>query len=143
MQAELIRDEGIRYTPYKDSLGNYTIGVGHLLVDKAGIKITDPKKLPKVWPKDTIYLTLAKDILEAYNSVKEQPWYVSLDSDNRRRAIINMAFNLGHRLYGFHEFLGYLSKKQWGLAANDLNGTLWREQVHERANRIIGMIRNG
>ena len=31
IEEELIKEEGLRLSCYKDSLGNYTIGVGHLL----------------------------------------------------------------------------------------------------------------
>lgn len=135
LSKELTRDEGVRFTPYKDSLGNLTIGVGHLL---------DPNdKPPVVWPKDVIYAVLQKDIDIAYNRIKNEQFYKELDTDNRKRAVLNMSFNLGNRLFEFKQFLVYLSKGQFSLASNDLNGTAWHRQTGERSNRIIGMLRNG
>ena len=31
LRRDLVRDEGKRLRPYRDSLGNWTVGVGHLL----------------------------------------------------------------------------------------------------------------
>lgn len=36
-KADLIRHEGIRYTPYKDSAGYWTVGIGHLIVPGDGL----------------------------------------------------------------------------------------------------------
>mgnify|MGYP004706280345 CR=1 FL=1 len=33
LKTELVRDEGVRYSPYKDSVGKLTVGVGHNLDD--------------------------------------------------------------------------------------------------------------
>lgn len=135
MRGELKADEGVRCQPYKDQYGNWTIGVGHLLVN--------PPAPGAIWSLDTVYSILDEDILIAYNNIKDHDFYKTLDTDSRRRALINMSFNLGHKLLEFHQFLGYLEKQQWGLAAQDLIGTLWHKQLPARSNRIIGVIRNG
>lgn len=134
MRYELIRDEGVRFTPYKDSLGFWSIGCGHLL--------DQIKPLPKVWPRDVIYRVLDVDILQAYNRIKDTDAYKALETDPQRRALINMSFNLGNKLFTFVKFLNCLSKKQFILASNELINSEWFGQVHERANRIVMQIRS-
>lgn len=137
MIQELERDEGVRNAPYFDSMGNVTIGVGHLLI---GVKSID-KSL--VWTDKQVRDTLIADIQDAYNLIYDYDWFKQLDTDNRRRALVNMSFNLGYHLLQFNTFLVYLKHKQWSLAAQDLATTLWHKQLPERSSRIMQMIKSG
>lgn len=135
LHGELVRDEGYRLTPYKDTLGNFTIGIGHLLLKAP---------LPGVWwPPEQVEKTFQQDVWEAYEMLADNGWYKGLDTDARRRALINMSFQLRHKLLGFHTFISYLGVKQWREAAQDLKTTKWFEQVPERAARIIAQITRG
>src|ERR1700743_3272679 len=97
LEAELRRDEGIRYMPYLDSRGYRTAGVGHLL---------SGAPLPAGW---TYPLTdaqvnqwLDQDIASTlYALDRKLPWWRSMD-EVRQRVIANMCFNLGiTQLLGF------------------------------------------
>lgn len=133
LSEELKRDEGVRKEPYKDSMGNLTIGVGHLLTGK----------VPKSWTDEEIDTALQEDIRAAYGLVKDTDWYSSLDTDARRRAVVNMAFNLGHGIFLFKNFIRHIKGKQWSLSALDLNLSLWHQQVGARCSRIMRMISDG
>ena len=92
--AELRRDEGVRYSPYKDTVGIDTVGVGHNL--KA-----------KPLPSDTEYpLTdeqvdkiLADDIAEVIQALnKAIPWWQSLTQARQR--VVEVLNEIGRPQYG-------------------------------------------
>lgn len=130
LRKELEADEGRRHRPYKDSLGKWTIGIGHLL------EHTPPPNL--YWTDEQINTTFAHDIEEALAGVQREPWWRVLDTDDRQRAVANMLFNLGQTKFKkFHMFLGMLEAKKWKAAGADLRKTLWAKEVPARAERII------
>ena len=128
---ELIRDEGRRLTPYHDSLGNCTVGVGHLL--KSGEK------------RQTITQTQCQQYLVGDVSDAEHKLNFILPgwrhfSDVRQRALVNLAFNLGWGLKQFVHFLGAMEREDFASAGLALGDSKWASQVGIRANRIIHMI---
>jgi lysozyme len=84
LRAELIRDEGVRLKPYRDSQGKLTIGTGHNL-DDVGISLEE---------SDLLLLHDIEHTLEALDA--ELPTWRTLNPI-RQRVIVNMAFNLGFR----------------------------------------------
>lgn len=129
LKEELLRDEGFKLTAYKDSLGNYTIGVGHLLEKDSG-PITEAQ----------CFKLLDEDIALAIVRLRRiYPAYVEL-SEIRQRALANMCFNLGHRLVDFVLFLAALDRKDWTEAGKQLKKSKWWAQVGARAERIRLMI---
>lgn len=145
LTAELTRDEGRRLKPYRDSLGNWTIGVGHLLVGNELMEYVDvvtgkPRKtLSEAYCQDL----LLKDIHAAGRVLDRLivDWR-RLDAV-RKRALLNLAVNLGSRLSRFHQFLWAVSRKDWPLAGDSLRKSLWWEQVKRRGPRIVHMIETG
>lgn len=134
LRADLRRDEGCVLSVYTDSEGYYTIGVGRLVDHRRGGGLT----------YDEVMDLLDNDIDACVADVENEPWYQACDTDARRRAILNMRFELGRD--GIREFktsLGLIAAKQWGAAADHLEQSLWASQVPARAARVIGMIRNG
>ena len=134
LQNELIRDEGIRLSAYRDSLGNMTIGVGHLIVKgESFTKISN---------------TEALDILENDISIAERrltnifPSWRSLD-EVRKRAMLNLTFNLGYKLAAFKRFLHSAKSEDWEKAADQLMQSRWYKQVKLRGPRIVHAIRTG
>ena len=82
---ELRRDEGVIPHAYQDSLGYWTIGVGHLIDKRKGGKMPDV----------IIDMLLRYDIDEKIAELNEKlPWWGFLDEPSQR-VIVNMAFNLG------------------------------------------------
>lgn len=128
---DLIRDEGERLKPYKDTVGKMTIGVGRNL-DDVGISQSESRTL------------LENDIgrvcadLDA-NLKGWREW-----TDNRQRAIANMCFNMGWpKLSKFQDMLANMKAGHWDLAALDAMDSLWAKQVGERAKRIAALIKEG
>jgi lysozyme len=138
LERDLIRDEGLKLKPYQDSVGIWTIGVGHnmqahplpegMLVD-GRITEADAKTL------------LEGDIAEHIAALDAAlPWSQSLD-EPRYRALINMAFNLGVAgLLGFSNTLALIQRGEYAKAAANLRMSKWAKQVGPRATRIIAVI---
>ena len=134
--AELRRDEGVRYSPYKDTVGIDTVGVGHNL--KA-----------KPLPSDTEYpLTdeqvdkiLADDIAEVNQALnKAIPWWQSL-TQARQRVLANMCFNLGIAgLMSFHNTLTAIKCGHYELASVNMLSSKWSQQTGARAKRLAKMM---
>lgn len=129
MRKELIRDEGLRLKPYKDTVGKTTIGIGRNL-DDVGIS------------KDEAYLMLDNDIQRTSDSLdKNLPWWKTLD-EVRQRVILNMAYNLGiNSLLGFKNTLAAIQAGRYNDAADGMLASKWATQVGDRATRLAKMMR--
>lgn len=137
--AELRRDEGVRYSPYNDTKGIPTVGVGHNL---------NAKPLPSGWKyplNDTQVNSLLDDDLEDvfHDLDRNLPWWTDLN-DVRQRVIANMAFNLGiTKLLGFRNTLVAMRQGKYDAAADGMLASAWAAQVKGRAQRLADMMRKG
>lgn len=132
LRHQLVRDEGLRLKPYKDTVGKLTIGVGRNLDDR-GITQTE-----------AMYL-LDNDIHEAMTelTVRYAHWFPTLDPA-RQGALINMCINLGiKRLMGFKDTLAYFRDGNYERAAVEMLDSTWAEQVGDRALRLAEQVRTG
>ena len=133
LREELIRDEGLRLSAYRDSVGLWTIGVGHLLGDEP--------RMSKITLAEA-HALLEADINEA--EMRARNFAGSVEGDEIRfRALVNMAFNLGDRLGEFKRFLGAVNLGDWPRAAIYMMESKWARQVGGRAVRLRNMIRDG
>jgi lysozyme len=134
MEKELIRDEGMILKPYIDSLGNMTIGVGHLIVNGEKVKAITRKEAIEILDKD---ISIAEHRLS--NMI---PSWKKLD-DVRQRALLNLTFNLGYKLASFKLFMLAVKEEDWEKAADQLVKSKWYSQVKSRGPRIVHNIRTG
>ena len=129
--------EGFKLKAYKDSVGLWTIGYGHLLRDQeqdySGYSITE---------EEATALLMA-DLKVARTNVLA----LSLTGVNGVRigAIIELMFNMGpHRLAGFHKMWAAWHLNDYATAAKELLDSKWAEQVGPaRSERIASMIETG
>lgn len=129
LKASLKLHEGYRLLPYTDTTGNLTIGVGHNLTEG----------LPAFLVEDL----LSWDILTAVRATDRMfPWVAALD-DVRRRVFVELVFNLGGRLLGFHDTLAHARAGRWRDAATSLLDSLWARQVGSRAQTLADMLATG
>lgn len=128
---QLIRDEGLRLKPYKDTVGKLTIGVGRNLSD-VGISEAEAMVL------------LSNDVQEATKSLEQAfPWIVVLD-DVRLAALLNMTFNMGvGGLSGFRQFMAAMQQGNWTEAKTQMLDSVWAEQVGARAQRLALQVETG
>ena len=130
IEEQLIRDEGIRLKPYKDSVGKLTIGVGRNL-DDVGIS------------QDEATLMLSNDIAAATRRIQMTlPWAASLDMV-RFNVLVNMSFNLGYGLFQFKQTLAAIEVGNWSAAAVGMLSSKWAMQVGARATRLAEQMRTG
>lgn len=139
LEQELVLDEGRYFTPYKDSLGYWLVGVGHLLSEPEMAKIA----LANAITREECAAFLAEDIAMAEKVLNFifPPWR-QLD-DVRQRAMLNLTFNLGYKLRTFQHFLAAMRRNDWDNAADALIDSTWYVQVKTRGPRIVRMIREG
>lgn len=133
LKQELIRDEGLRLEVYPDSLGFWTIGVGHLI----------PNRIPSISETEA-YRILDNDIDQCVSDISAENWYLACTSDTQRRGLLNMRFQLGpKRLRTFKNSLHLIEQAKWLEAGLELRKSLWYSQTPLRAERVIRMIENG
>lgn len=130
LEDMLIRHEGLRLKPYRDSVGKLTIGVGRNLDD---VGITE---------EEARYL-LKNDIQKAVAEAKRFPWYAKLNNP-RKQAIIDMIYNLGaSRFLGFKKMLAALEAGDYEAAAREMLDSKWAQQVGRRATELAEIMRTG
>jgi len=131
LKAELTRDEGIRFKPYKDSVGKLTIGCGHDLDD-----------VPISYR--AVMQILEDDILQAMGQLNGRiPWWVSLN-EARQRALMNLCFQLGiNGLLGFKQMLAALQDGDWQRAHDELINSKLNSQAPNRTGRTAQMLLTG
>jgi len=143
LMDNLKRDEGVRLSKYKDSLGYDTIGVGHLLDKRKGgksLRETLGINKPTITKQESDYLLIndindtSKDLYSKFPWLTKHP--VNIQSD-----LTNMAFNLGvNGLAKFKNSLKSIRQFDYKKAATNLQDSLWYRQVGPRAQRIISDI---
>ena len=128
---QLIRDEGLRVKPYRDSVGKLTIGVGRNL-DDVGIS------------KDEAAFLLHNDIRAAEDDLgKALAWTTNLDPI-RRAVLVNMTFNMGiGGVLGFKKMLASIQAGNFEQAADEMQNSAWSEQVGPRAARLAKQMASG
>jgi len=139
IKAMITRHEGIRYEPYKDSLGLWTVGVGHLIGDGK----TLPQEYNRKFSHEEVMAMFDKD----YEKHKKQaesnvPGYSKFDSLGQA-ALIDLTFNMGPGWpKKFPNTSAKLGAGDTAGAAAGLTDSKWYGQVGNRAPVITGMIRD-
>lgn len=127
----LLKHEGLRLKPYKDSVGKLTIGVGRNLED-IGISETE-----------AIFL-LENDIRRAYGGIKTIISAFILLNDVRQEVLINMCFNLGvNRLKQFKRMIAAIKVFNFETASIEMLDSLWAKQVGKRAKELAEAMKMG
>ena len=129
--SQLKKHEDLSLTPYVCSEGYLTIGVGRNL-DTRGITEEEANAL------------LQNDIKECYDDlIKNLPFFFCF-TDNRKIALVDMRFNLGHKgFFSFKKMIKALSKRHFQEAASEMMDSKWFHQVNDRAKTLIDMVKNG
>jgi len=134
LRTQLARDEGRVAHAYQDSLGFWTIGVGHLIDAHKGGRL----------PEHIIDALLDHDINEHTQELFARlPWVKDIDPP-RQAVLVNMAFNLGvSGLLGFTNTLAFVRSKDYERAADNMLDSKWAKQVGQRADRLAQQMRTG
>jgi len=143
------RHEGVRAHLYRDSLGFWTVGVGHMVdVRKGGWWDDDiAARLNKngfSLSPQVIDAYLRDDLASAERDVQELITAKDRLNDARYAALVSMAFNLGAS--GFASFTkarAAINRGQWREAHDQLLDSKWARQLPQRAKEIAEIILDG
>jgi lysozyme len=126
--------EGCVDHAYQDSLGFWTIGVGHLIDVRKGGSI----------PPHIIDGLLSWDVEEKKRGLFLRiPWAAKLDF-TRQCVLVDMAFNLGvDGLMLFRNMLTHVQCGRYEAAAEAMLDSKWATQVKTRAVRLAKMMETG
>ena len=138
LRETLIRHEGKRLCPYRDSVGKLTIGVGRNLDDRG---ITDAEA----------ELLLTQDLLRCEDELRKHLSFFDQLNSPRQEVLTNMCFNLGlEGLMGFRNMLSSLQRAVAGggqaifiEAADHMLDSKWAKQVGTRAGELARVMRDG
>lgn len=135
---QLLRDEGFRASPYKDTRGFNTVGIGHNLDANPLPGETYPLSVQRA--KDI----LVQDVARIWGRLRaDLPWASSLP-DPIQGVMKNMAFNIGAKgEEAFHHMLADIQAGNYAQAAIDGTNSAWYGQVGDRAKRLMEQLRTG
>lgn len=138
--ADVSAAEGCRLIAYRDTLGNWTIGYGHLLdqtIDWTGHEITQA----------TANDLLTQDLESHRTQCLGLPEYSSLDTPTRINALVECVFNLGvrHWTAEFPQTRKALQAQDWqGAATHLMQSPGWIHEVGlKRVARLADYFQNG
>jgi len=126
---QLIRHEGMRLKPYKDTVGKTTIGVGRNLDD---VGITEEEAM----------MLLKRDMQVARTELLSTYPAFNFLSDERLHAFTNMVFNMGiNRFGGFKNMIAAVVVHDYSEAAKQMLDSRWAKQVGRRAIELSEQVR--
>lgn len=134
----IAKHEGLMCKAYKDSLGFWTIGYGHLLwpQDKNWSRYSITPEKAKEW--------LNEDVRDAYVGATNTPEWQWLDTHDRQGVWVEMVFNLGwDKLKKFTQTREAIRDQDWDRAAEEMLDSTWAKQVKRRAIVLADIIRSG
>ena len=124
MVQQLELHEELRLKPYYDTVDKLTSGIGRNVED-TGISKAEASCM------------LEDDLIRIIAELDEQmPWWREL-TENRRRILVDMAFNLG--TFGLSQFRDMLAATKVGDfdgASKEMLDSKWAKQVGSRAERL-------
>lgn len=120
-----------QFMPYLDSLGNPTIGYGHLIAN--GVSNAAAQQI------------LSDDIAISIQQCQAEPWWQNVaGTDARARSCCELMFILGpSKFAGFHNADAGLLANDFETAANQIIDSALDHEDGERINVLAEMIRTG
>lgn len=139
VKAMIKQHEGVRTRPYKDSLGLWTVGVGHL--------IGDGKTLPPEWNREfsmqEVNTLFEEDYAHHKKAAQKIPGFSGLNNYGQG-ALTDLTFNMGPTWYTKWPALQkQLKDGDTEGAAENLQSSKWFTQVGTRGPTIVSLMRAG
>lgn len=140
LAVDLDAAEGDKLTAYIDTTGNWTCGRGHLMPRPA---------TGRSWEGFTVQQStsdgwFSADILNAMRLARSWPEFEFCDTDCRKNALYEIAFNMGGKWEAFHQTRASITAQDWQGAHDTLLHSLWAKQVGPtRSNRIANYFLTG
>jgi lysozyme len=137
LKEQIKHSEGVRTTAYKDTLNNWTTGVGHL------IRLPDEEYLlEKELTEEEVDQIFITDLNQAIDDARK---FISQDSipEEAFFVVVDMAFNLGlPKLMRFQNFQQALRDKDFVQASFEMLDSLWAKQLPNRSKRLAKQMRD-
>ena len=132
-------NEGVRTRPYKDSLGLWTIGVGHLIGNGKSL----PPEMNREFSQKEIQAMFKQDYDKHAAAAARIPGFDKMN-EKGKAGLIDLTFNMGPAWYKkWHNTAKALEAGDAEGAAAGLEHSLWYKQVGGRAARTVDLIRQG
>jgi GH24 family phage-related lysozyme (muramidase) len=133
------KHEGVRTTPYKDSLGLWTVGVGHLIGDGKSL----PPEYNREFTMAEVDAMFIKDFEEHKKAAEKIPGYKNANKATQG-ALIDLTFNMGASWYKkWPNFVKSLVAGNNKELVENLEGSKWYKQVAGRSKDIVALIKSG
>lgn len=131
--------EGKRNKPYKDTLGLWTVGYGHLIGDGKSL----PADMDREYSDEEIEKMFEEDYAAHKAAAEKIPGFNKLNEIGKG-ALTDLTFNMGGHWYKkWPKFTNNISKGNIEGAAEQLENSKWYTQVGNRAPEIVSMVRAG
>mgnify|MGYP001276115124 FL=1 len=135
IKAMIIGHEGVRNRPYKDSLGLWTVGVGHLIGDGKSL----PKEMDRKFSDSEISEMFEIDYAKHKKIAEGTPGYNKANKAGQG-AMIDLGFNMGKWWPKWPNTSKALKAGDFNAAARGLEDSKWYTQVGNRAKTIVSLI---
>ena len=135
IKAMIIEHEGIRYEPYKDSVGLWTIGVGHLIGDGKSL----PDNMNRTFSEKEVMDMFEEDYAHHKEIASRTPGYNEANYAGKA-AMIDLGFNMGKWWPKWPNTSKALKEGDFTSAARGLEDSKWYRQVGRRAPKIVALI---
>ena len=135
-------NEGNENEPYKDSEGNWTVGIGHYIGKTLPDRFKNDDGNPRILSDEEVQTLFEKDYKEHKEDASSLPMYNSLDNKGKQ-ALIDLTFNMGSEVFNenkWPKFFAALGNKDLKTASKELKNSKWYNQVNVRAPRVIKLI---
>ena len=146
LAVDLDASESDSLVAYLDTRGNWTAGRGHLM----------PRPAPgRTWENFTVVQStsdrwFSTDIVNAIRLASKWPELESCDTDCRKNALYEIAFNMGGHWEQFGQTRAAITAKEWQTVHDHLLASLWAKEVQPhgfdkpgRATRIANYFLTG
>ena len=135
----IVREEGVRKYPYRDTKGIWTISIGFTSVN--GVKVSQfTPPLSEFDQMKTFYDHAFKALNIAMKFVSN---FCEL-SDIRQEVLMGMAYQMGNRLLGFHKTKVLIEQRKFEGASIEMLDSEWnRKDSPNRAKRMSQLFKIG
>lgn len=134
-KAMIIKHEGVRNEPYKDSLGLWTVGVGHLIGDGK----TLPPEMNRRFSDKEVMDMFEEDFAHHKKIAEQTPGYQAAN-EGGKAAFIDLSFNMGKWWPKWPTTKKLLANEQFEDAAEAMKDSKWYTQVGNRAVTITNLV---
>lgn len=134
----IIAHEGKRNRPYQDSLGLWTVGVGHLIGDGK----TLPPEMNREFSDEEVMAMFEKDYAHHRSAAMNIPGFDKLNGRGQG-ALTDLTFNMGPSwISKWPKLKKQLEEGDTQAAAANLEQSKWYKQVGNRAPTVVSLLKD-